>query len=381
MSGKKREKTQYPGVFFRKEKDGTKAFYILYRKGGRESKLIEEPVGKSSTGMTPAKAKNIRADRIRGIECSNKENREKLKLESNSSQSIINLKCLWDKYFDLNSEKSDIKKDLSLLRHVEDLLEKNVEEITTYDIDILIKNLKNKKSSRSSEDDPHNLSLSTIAHVLELIRRLINFGIKRNLCKKPENLSIEIPHVDNEKTEMLSDEEMKRYLQALDEEPDQDAVALIRLAMVTGMRKGALLGLKWSDCNFEKRTICLQGEYAKKGRTEYIPMNDSAKIILESINNRNSEYVFPGKDGKKRNDYRRIARRVKKKAGLPEDFRPLHGLRHNFASTLASSGEVELYIIQKLLTHSSPQMTQRYAHLRDEALMEASNKFTETFKK
>ena len=74
-----------------------------------------------------------------------------------------------------------------------------------------------------------------------------------------------------------------------------------------------------------------------------------------------------------RSDYRRIARRVKEKASLPKDFRPLHGLRHNYASRLASSGEVELYILQKLLTHSSPQMTQRYAHLRDETLMKAAS--------
>ena len=86
-----------------------------------------------------------------------------------------------------------------------------------------------------------------------------------------------------------------------------------------------------------------------------------------------SDYVFPGKDGGKRSDYRRIARRVKEKAGLPDDFRPLHGLRHNFASRLASSGDVELYVLQKLLTHTSPQMTQRYAHLRDETLKKAAS--------
>jgi site-specific recombinase XerD len=40
---------------------------------------------------------------------------------------------------------------------------------------------------------------------------------------------------------------------------------------------------------------------------------------------------------------------------------------------LASSGQVDLYTLQKLLTHKSPQMTQRYAHLRDEALKRASN--------
>ena len=39
---------------------------------------------------------------------------------------------------------------------------------------------------------------------------------------------------------------------------------------------------------------------------------------------------------------------------------------------LASSGKVDLYTLQKLLTHKDPKMTQRYAHLRDETLKKAS---------
>ncbi len=51
----------------------------------------------------------------------------------------------------------------------------------------------------------------------------------------------------------------------------------------------------------------------------------------------------------------------------------MHGLRHAYASMLASSGKVDMYTLQKLLTHKSPKMTQRYAHLRDKALMDAAN--------
>ena len=46
---------------------------------------------------------------------------------------------------------------------------------------------------------------------------------------------------------------------------------------------------------------------------------------------------------------------------------------HVYASMLASSGKVDMYTLQKLLTHKSPLMTQRYAHLRDETLRQASN--------
>jgi integrase len=40
---------------------------------------------------------------------------------------------------------------------------------------------------------------------------------------------------------------------------------------------------------------------------------------------------------------------------------------------LASSGQVDMYTLQKLMTHKSPVMTQRYAHLRDDALRQAAN--------
>ena len=81
--------------------------------------------------------------------------------------------------------------------------------------------------------------------------------------------------------------------------------------------------------------------------------------------------MFPGRDGERRN-VSKFVRRIKAAAGLPKDFRPLHGLRHVFASMMASSGAVDLYTLQRLLTHKSPLMTQRYAHLRDEALRGAS---------
>lgn len=86
-----------------------------------------------------------------------------------------------------------------------------------------------------------------------------------------------------------------------------------------------------------------------------------------------SEYVFPGKDGRSRMiDMNKQVNAIKAAAGLPKDFRPLHGLRHTFAS-VAVSNSVPLSHVQKLLTHKDPTLTQRYAHLEDEALKNAAN--------
>lgn len=51
----------------------------------------------------------------------------------------------------------------------------------------------------------------------------------------------------------------------------------------------------------------------------------------------------------------------------------LHGLLHTYASMLASSGKVDMYVLQKLLTHKSPKTTQRNAHFRDATLKDAAD--------
>ena len=142
-------------------------------------------------------------------------------------------------------------------------------------------------------------------------------------------------------------------------------------AVFTGMRRGELFKLQWNDINIEKGFIHIRD--SKGGIDQKIPLNNSARKVFENHPRTESPYVFPGKNGRQMVDNRIAINRIKQRAGLPKDFRPLHGLRHVYASMLASSGQVDMYTLQKLLTHKSPQMTQRYAHLRDETLKKASN--------
>ena len=367
MATLKREKSKkYTGVYYRTDENyKERTYYIRYRLGGRGSKEVEEPVGKSTAGMTEAKASAIRADRMRGKDLSNTA-RRKAEAEAKAADlSRWTLARIWEAYQTANPQHKGRATDISRFNHyLAGIANKTIDELFTSDID------KIRLDATNAGKSP-----ATIRNSFALLSAIINFGVEHGYCKHPDpaQLSIKKPKVDNQKTEVLTDEQLSRLIQALDAEEDQDAAAFIRLALVTGIRKGALMALRWDDCDFDRNIITLRGEAAKKGKTEHIPMTASARAVLESIQNHTSPFVFPGKDGKQRTDYRRIARRVKRVAGLPEDFRPLHGLRHNFASRLASSGEVDLYTLQKLLTHSSPQMTQRYAHLRDETLMKAAS--------
>jgi len=144
----------------------------------------------------------------------------------------------------------------------------------------------------------------------------------------------------------------------------------LKMALFTGMRRGELFKLQWQDVDLERGFIHIRAP--KGGPDQKIPLNQAARELLAAHPRGESPYVFPGRGGNQRVDINKQVTRIKQAAGLPQDFRALHGLRHVYASMLASSGQVDLYTLQKLLTHKSAAMTQRYAHLRDEALRRAS---------
>jgi len=180
-----------------------------------------------------------------------------------------------------------------------------------------------------------------------------------------------MPVVSNLKTEDLTPEELTRLLQSIEEDSNTMAAALMKMALFTGMRRGELFSLQWDHIDFYRGFILLQDP--KGGVDQRIPLNDAARQILEGVpRDGESPFVFPGRSGQRRVDIKKQVNRIKERAGLPKDFRALHGLRHVYASMLASSGEVDLYTLQKLMTHKSFTMTARYAHLRDDALKQAS---------
>lgn len=357
----------YAGVFYieipRPFGSGVeKVYYIRYRRCGKQ---IEEKVGHQYRDrMTPIRAAGIRSARIEGREPSNAERRaaEKAAKEAERNKPII--ARLWEVYQQAHSGRPGNQADISNYKKlVPRFAKRTPAEITTADVDSL------RDSLLDAGKSPQ-----TVKHVMGLLRRIIRYAVRRGLCPQPEpaRLQFDMPKVDNNKTECLTPEQARALLAALDEEPDQDLASLVRLALATGMRRGALLGLQWDDIDFIRGFITLRGEIAKKRKTETIPLTEQARTILQGVRRTKSPYVFPGRDGGPRKGLRRLLARVKKKARLPDDFRPLHGLRHTFASWLASSGQVDLYTLQRLLTHESPVMTQRYAHLADDSLRRAA---------
>ena len=365
MPKQTRVSTKYTGIFHVDLANGDQTFYMRYKKDG---KLIEERAGRKTQGWTAAKAYRLRTERLAGKSVSNSEKRSKDREAKRVKNNQWNFRRLFDEYL---SSRPDLKGRANDERRFKIYLEKDFgnkepDEITHFDIKRLRLKLTKKK-----------LKPATVRHALEVLRRLSNFAVKHNLCSGIPFV-IEMPQVNNIQTEDLTSEQIGKLLHVLNEESDIQAANLVRFALFTGMRRGEIFNLKWSDINFRKKIINIRNP--KGGQDVTIPLNESTEKVLTMHPKIGSDYVFPGLKGGRRNNCTRPMRRIKEKANLPDDFRMFHGLRHVYASQLASSGKVDLYTLQTLMTHKSPLMTQRYAHLRNETLIQASNVISEITK-
>ncbi len=369
----------YAGVYYREvERAGgsgiEKMYYVVYKKDG---KVVEAKAGgQYRDDMTPARASRLRSALIEGREMNRQQKREIAEAAKLAEAGRYTISKLWDAY---KAAKPNLKGwekgtyDSLYNKHIKPVFgEKEPKDILALDV----KRVENRLLKT------HSPQLTK--HVLKQLRILCNFGKRNGLCSGL-SFTMEMPRVDNVKTEDLTLEQLGRLLKAIDADEHPHAGAMMKTALCTGMRRGEMFRLKWSDLDFDKGFIHIRDP--KGGISTKIPMNEPARQLFTAHRAwmemrragkkppkwASSHYVFPGCAGGQRTSIAKPANAIKKAAGLPDDFRPLHGLRHVYASMLASSGQVDMYTLQKLLTHKTPTMTQRYAHLRDEALKAASD--------
>ncbi|GAB4371396.1 MAG: hypothetical protein Kow00128_19230 [Deltaproteobacteria bacterium] len=407
----KRHATNYPGVYFRW---GThcvtgkpeKIFYIVYWRDGEK---IEEKVGREKADDMNA----LRASKIRGKKVDREQKpRREIRAEEKAAREAAKGKWTFDRlmaaWMEANPHKRGRVNDANRYRtHLQPLFgNKEPKEVTRFEVDRLRvrmlkgnapppgrrfdpnakaradyserkkKELAAEAAARAAKREKKPYAVSTVLSVLSLLRRIASFGASRGLCEGLP-FRVAMPKGAKERTEDMTGEEMERYIRTCREWEDPQAGSFQLMMLYTGMRRSEVRNLKWSDVDSERGFILLRDP--KSGEDKRIPLNDAAAELLKGHPEvKGNPYVFSGEKGGPRG-LRQISessRAIRNAAGLPADFRPNHGLRHTFASHLASSGQVDLYTLGKLLTHADTRTTARYAHLTDAALKRAGDVMT-----
>jgi integrase len=193
-------------------------------------------------------------------------------------------------------------------------------------------------------------------------------GLDRNPADQ-----VEVEQVDDSRERYLSEEELLRLKIALDErmyckgtkiinKTNRRLRLLVLIAVGTGMRRGEIFRLQWSDIRYSEGLIAVNAKL-KKGRQRYVPMTpELAEEIRRYPAFLGEDRVLPPEpgatSGRQRADksFANLLMRAKIRS-----FR-FHDLRHTFASWYMMCGG-DLYELSKLLGHSNISMTERYAKL------------------
>jgi integrase len=218
--------------------------------------------------------------------------------------------------------------------------------------------------------------------VLSLCRTLFTWAEVWHMRAPHTNPALGLTRYREHKRERyLRPEELARLGQAMQaaeaagtERPE--AIALVRLLLLTGARLDEIRTLRWEWIDWRGR--CIRLPDSKTGpKTLYL--SAAALAVLESCERQARGLVLPGvKPGFPQAHPKRVWRRLCQAAGLT-DLRP-HDLRHTYASLGVTLG-LSLPIVGRLLGHTEWATTQRYAHLAPDPVQQATEVVGEAIKR
>jgi integrase len=253
--------------------------------------------------------------------------------------------------------------------------------------------------TKKGKDGLSSKMINSIHGVLHLaLENAVQWNyVARNVCdlvKPPRIVSREVTPLTLEQARALLFSIREHHLEEL-----------LVVAVVTGMRRGELLALRWSNIDFERRTLLVLHtvDYIPKyGYVETEPKTKAGKRLislphflvdmlkqhrLQQMEQRlkqgdtweNRDLVFPDLRGGyfNPNYLLRVFKKPLDEAGLPH--MPFHDLRHSAATILLSMG-VYIKVVQELLGHSNISITLgTYAHLLPSMQQEVVEKWDEEF--
>lgn len=357
------------GFGVRSYPSGSRSFFIDYRLAGRQRRYTIGPFPRWSVAAAREEAKVLRKQIDRGIDpAGNKRERR----TAPSIQDLI------DRYVEdhlprktgagprLNDEKR-------MLAEIGDKLGRHSKVADIHGGDISDMHRRITESGRPVRAN-RILAVCSKMFSLALVPKAGETLSWRNAVHGNPCKGIERNHEEG-RERFFSQAELTAISDALAKYPGA-AADCVRLVMLTGARPAEAMKAQWEEFDKEPGYWIKPSAHVKQRKVHKLPLSPAAIELVDRLRKkRKGKWVFPGdKPGEHLAALWHVWHFVRKEADLGKDARA-YDLRHTFASVGAGGG-LSLPIIGRLLGHTQPRTTQRYAHLADDPLREAAEKIT-----
>ncbi len=363
---------------------GKKVFRAYYRRAGKPAYSTIDAYGAITLKEARDAVLKIRSQAREGI-CPVEERRkvkeqaeEKRKVEDNHRELVLRtfLEEVYIPDAKRRGLKTTDKTEQMVKTHFADFMDFRIDHITTkmiekWQADTLAKGLKPTSINRALNPLRAIMSIAVEKEYLEIhpLKRCKNLDTKDSpnnrylLPEEEKRLRNQLEIRNQAKLKQLAPGDERLY--------GDHIMPIVLVALNTGMRRGEIFQLRWENVSFHDNLITVTAETAKSSRKRYINMNKETQRVLKDWHKHSTRegLVFPNPGtGKPLVEVKSMWCNIIKDADI-NNFR-FHDLRHTFASNLVMKG-APLYMVQKLLGHSTIEMTMRYAHLSPDSTAQA----------
>ena len=243
------------------------------------------------------------------------------------------------------------------------------------------------RTNRKSGHGSPGLSSTTVRNLHLMLHNALNRAVKERLILRNPTEDCIAPKVQKFEMQILQPEHIKTYLDAADK---RGLLPMFYLELVSGLRKGEITALLWSDLDIQNRTISVSKQYVKNPNGELtlsrpktetsvrkvsVPQEAVDLLVAEHKRHPNNPYMFPSPITREMyhpDSIVNLHKKILKDAGLPHIR--FHDLRHTFATMALSSG-VDAKTLSSMLGHFSAGFTlDTYTHITNEMQRGAAEK-------